>query len=633
MKLSSVLTKLLLLNLLIIFAATKDGPEYQKNQNYTYPNTNEAATTTAQLLNAKYSPTKLSNSLAEVDPNKKLKRAEFLEIVHFAQYKVTRGESEQIFYFADQNRDDLIDNKEWTEFKALFLLPFEVCNTSGNYLLNRDELKACFEADPRSSYVIFRRRYNENDKKYDLMRELISSRAGGDLNFAEYLFLRKALFGWKECHSTPTYIAKYQFKCALGAALPHKYLTELDTDIIYDAGIRIFGDRALLQNDFISYLGILYYTSVFGTINQPVHSSFLEKAQWLKAIREDRMPNNFEEVEVEKIFDLIGGNPYINAKKVTIIDFPTWIWFFNLNRLFNNYSSTRPSQINLQEFKSMLGDTFIQRDIVVSIDNSLTRFAPQHYQEASLVIQRLRPHEKNFFYSFKQDASRSSNFSYNNATINTFYLQMVPNDTNREVFFSIMTDVDKEYVNRTNFYRAFQMANFWVAITGYPLNSLPPVMNVGFIQTQAQSMYEKVRPPISMTQRTNAGLYKLIPNELKLDLLTYMCIESFFWKFRVPSYSSRNSITETDLKVILKDFGMENMPETVIDSAIKGVDSLRRREYIPLQVIKQIITVHAVASEQMRDKLKFATLGIKPSTDPSRVYPQPDRRFLSSPFV
>ena len=633
MKFSSVLTKLLLLNLLIIFVATDDVPEFRQNQNYSYPNTYEAATSPKQLVNIKYALSKLSNSLDEVDPSRKLKRSEFLTLIHFAQYQITRGESEQIFYFADQNRDDLVDNREFTEFKALFLLPFEACNTNGSYLLSRDELKVCFEADPRSSYVQFRRRYNEDDVKYDLMRQLISSRAGGDLNFADYLFLRKALFGWKECHSTPTYISKYQFKCALAASLPQKYYTELDTDIIYDSGIRIFGDRALIQNDFISYLGILYYTYVFGTINTPVHSAFMEKAQWLKAVREDRIPNNFDEMEIEKIFELIGGNPYQHVKKVTTIDFPSWIWFFNLNRLFNNYSSTRPSQINLEEFRKMCNDTFIQRDILISIDNSLTRFQPSHYQEASLILQKLRPHEKNFFYSFKQDASRASYFSYNNSTNHTFYQQMVTNETNREVFFSIMTDVDKEYVNKTNLYRAFQMANFFNAIGGFPGQMVAPSIAVDYLQSQGQKLYEKIRPPISMTQRTNAGLYKLIPNELKLDLLTYLCVESFFWKFKVPSNSYRNIISETDLKVILKDFGMDNMPFTVIDTAQKGVDALKRREYIPLQAIKAIITVQAVASEQMRDKMQFFQLGILNSTDPSRLHPQPERRFLSSPFV
>ena len=636
--LSSFVTKLLLLNLLTIFVANKDDPEpeshHQKNQLFTYPNTYEAPTTHEQLEHNKYSAPKLSMALDEMDPNKKLKKSEFLDIVNFAQYKVTRGESDQIFYFADQNRDDLLDNREWTEFKALFLLPFEACNPSGTYLLDKEELKNCFEADPRSSFVIFRRRYNLEDKKYDLMRELISSRAGGDLNFADYLFIRRALFGWKECYSTPEYISKRQFKCAIAAALPHKYYTQLDTDIIYDAGLRVFGDKALIQNDFVSYLGILYYVNIFGAINQPVHSSFLEKSQWIKSIREDRLPNNFEEQEVEDIFDIIAGNPYIGAKKVTVIDFPSWIWFFNINRIFNIYSSTRPTQINFEEFNHMLDNTFIQRDIVVAIDFSLTRFSQQQYQEASLIIQRLRPHEKSFFFSFKQDASRASNFSFNNDTVNTFYHEIVPNETNREVFFSTMTQVDKQYISRTQLYRAFHMANFWVALSGYPKMALPPVMNIEYIQTKSQELYESVRPPVSMKQRTNAGLYKLIPNELKIDLLTYMAIESFYWKAKVPSnLSSRNIITETDVRVILRDYGMEHMPETVLDSAMKGVDSLRRREYIPTQVIKNVITVHAVAAEQLRDKMQIEQLGIKNTTEPSRIYPQPDRRFLSSPLV
>ena len=637
--LSSILTKLLLLNFLSNFVvAKKDNPEadslYQKNQLTTFPNTYEAPTSPEQLENSRYTAPKLSMSLDEIDPNHKIKKSEFLELVHFAQYKITRGEAEQIFYFADQNRDDLIDKHEWSDFTTLFLLPFEACNNSGTYLLNKVELKACFEADPRSTTIIFRRKYNSEDKKYDVMREIISSRAGGDLNFNDYLFIRKSMFGWKECSSTPEYISRRQFRCALNAALPHKYFGQLDTDIIYDAGIKLFGDKSLIQNDFVSYLGILFCVNSFGSINQPVHSSFLEKSQWLKSIREDRLPNNFEESEVEDIFDIIAGNPYINAKKTTQIDFPSWVWFFHLNRIFNIYSSTRPLQINFAEFNEMLKNTFIQRDIVLGIDNSLTRISQRKYQEASLIIQRLRPHEKKFFFSFKQDASRASNFSFNNSTNHTHFHDITPNAANREVFFSIMTQADKQYVTRTQLYRAFHLANFWSALSGYPHAPMPAVMNVEYIKTKSQEMYESVRPPISLKQRTNASLYKLIPIELKLDLLTFMAIESFLWKAKFPSnLNSRNIITETELRIILKDYGMENMPETVLDTAMKGSDSMRRREYIPTEVIKNVITVHATAAEQMREKNIIEEMGLRNTTDSSRTYPQPERRFLSSPLV
>lgn len=693
MKLNSVIFKILLLGLLAVLVAGKDDPVLAKNKLLTYPNTFEAPTSKNYLPNSKYTAPKMSSSLMEADPNKKLKLAEFLEQFLFTQYHLTRGEAEQIFYFADSNRDDLIDQTEWTQFSTLFIFPFEACDSNGDYLLNTNELKTCLEADPRSTFVTFRRRYNDNDNKYKVMKEILSSRAGGDLDFSDYLFIRKALFGWRECHSNSEYIAKYHFKCAVAASLPHKYFTELDYDVIYETGIRTFGDRSLIENDFISYLGILHYLNIFGIVNQPLHSAFLEKSQWLKAIREDRFPNNFEEIEIEEIFDLIGASPYIKARKVTVIDFPSFCWFMNLHRIFNLYSHTRPLQMSLPEFKKMLNDPFIEKEIVLSVDHSFTRFTEAHYQEASIVLQRLRPNEKSFFYSFKQDiseatrnstipnstsscqktttqtnsnkfntfpnrtnansnritfenkkdnklfysfkqdASAASNFTYNIETNTTDYYEIKANETNREVFFSTIANENKDFITKYNLYRGFQLANFWIAISGYPHESLVDSITIGNIIKNSPLLYDTVKPPISLVQRTNAIYYKSIPNELKLDILTYIALESFFYKFKLPSISSRNVITEKELKIILKDFGMENMPDTVLDTALKGRDSLRRGEYIPLAVVRQIITVHAVASELMRDSADITNNKLKLNKDPSRSFPEPARRFLSSPLV
>lgn len=634
MKMFSLLLKMLLLSFIIISVTTKeDEPALVKNQYNTYPNTYEAPGSSAEFPNNKYAAPKFSSALSEHDPNKKLRKSEFLDIIHFTQYKLTRGETEQIFYFVDANRDDLVDSLEWAQFVSLYIVPFEACDEKGDYLLGAPELKACFEADPRSSYVTFRRRYNEKDLKYEIIKDIVSSRAGGDLNFSDYLFIRKALFGWKECHSNSEYIAKYHFKCALGAALPHKHHTELDSDIIYEQGIKIFGDRSLIENDFISYLGILYYANLFGIANEPLHSIYLEKSQWLKAIREDRFPNNFEESEVEQIYELVGGNPFAKLKKQTVIDFPSFAWFLNLHRMFNMYSRTRPLQLNLEEFKKLLEDPFVGKEIVLSVDASFTKFSESHYQEASLVLQRLRPNERNFFYSFKQDASASSNFSYNIETNRTDYYPMVANDTNREVLFTTISDENKEFITKSNLYRAFQLANFWVGMTGFPVKPLHPSLSVGEIIRQSSLLYDVIKPPISLNQRTNAIFYKSLPNELRLDILTYLAMESFFYKFKIPSISSRNVINEKELKIILKDFGMENLPDTVLDAALKGFDALRRREYIPQTVIKQIIIVQAVASEQMRDSADIINHKLKLNVDKTRRFPGPPRRFSSSPLV
>ena len=78
---------------------------------------------------------------------------------------------------------------------------------------------------------------------------------------------------------------------------------------------------------------------------------------------------------------------------------------------------------------------------------------------------------------------------------------------------------------------------------------------------------------------------------------------------------------------------MENMPDTVIDLAKKGLDSLHRREFIALDVVKYCMIVHSAANELRRTKNTFTTMKLKNNPDNTRIYPQPNRRFLATTNV
>ena len=268
----------------------------------------------SQVKPTGFSAPLFSKSLLESDPTRKLKKADFIETIKYALFQITRGELEQIFTFVDANKDDLVEAKEWDGFVALFVLPFEACDADKNHLLNEAEWTACFDADPKSKLIEFRRRYVE--KRHKLMMDVVSTRGKSDINFPDYLFIRKALYGWMSCHSSAKFIAKSHFKCAISSALPQKYHLKQDYERIYESGLKLAADRNLIQLDFISYLRAAYVTYMFGILNLPGDSSGLEKGHWIKAIKEDRTPNNFEESEINYIYDLVNNSPLTKLNTV-----------------------------------------------------------------------------------------------------------------------------------------------------------------------------------------------------------------------------------------------------------------------------------------------------------------------------
>jgi hypothetical protein len=622
-----ILSSILLLSVGMILGKKLEPAKF--NQLFAYPNTFEPPTMADQIPGANFTAPMLSRSLFEEDPNRKLRQKDFISTIRYSMYQLTRGELEQVFVFADMNHDDLIDSKEWDAFTALFIYPFEACDGDMNYLLSVEEFKACWDADPRSKMVTFRRRYQA--KMYDLLMEVVSTRGKNEINFSDYLFIRRALFAWKECHSNSKYIAVSAFKCAMRTAVPNKYHLKIDHDRIYKSGLKLANDPGLIELDYVGYLRVLYFTYVFSIFGQPHDSPYMDKIQLIKATREDRFPTNFEETEINTMYELINVNPF---QKEVKMNFESWCFFFNMHRLFNKYSMEKPLQLNQRELAALLDDPLSPEGITQSIDLAKTNYTEAEYLEVSMVLQRLRLNERDFYFSFKskdkkQDASLTTASTHDPSTIEATYYDKNPNVINRHYFFTTMCGIDKRFWTKDIFYRAFQWANLFTELTADKRWLVP---SSTFIE-KLPAMYETINPPISQLNRNNYVIYKAIPREVYVDMLTFLALENHTFKFNIHKLSSNELINETVLKIILKDYGMINMPDTVIDLGKKGYDSLRRRMYIPHEVIKYMIIIQAAAGENIRNKEYLNIFGLKINSDYSRRFQNFPRKFMSSPLV
>ncbi len=628
----TILSLLVLLSL-VSLCLTQDnivpaGAKLAKNQLSAYPNTYHNPTMSGQIPDANYKAPLLSHSLFEKDPTRKLRKGDFIDQVKYPMYHLTRGEMEQIFIFADANKDDLLEEKEWDDFSMLYVYPFESCDASKNYLIDDAEFKTCWDADPKSKLVTFRRRHEET--KWGLLMDVVTTRQKQEINFSDYLVLRKALFGWSQCQSSSKYMAVSAFKCAFRLAVPSKYHLKLSVEEIYKTGINIANDKSLIELDYLSYVRIIYFSYVFSIYNTPQDSAFLEKSQFIKSVREDRFPLNWEESEIDYLYQLIEVNPF---KKLNVMNFQTFSFFFNLHRLFNKYSIVKPLQLAKEELLKLLDDPLSPYGITLAIDLSKTKLPESAYLEASMVLQRERVNEKGFFYGFKekltQDASANTAALHDPATKDAKYYQWKANPEARDVFFTMMTNSDKEHWTKEIYYRSFVSANLFTSLC-FDKRWIVPVPD--FLE-KLHVQYDTVNPPISQRMRNSYVFYKFLPGDDWMDLLAFMALEN--WNFKIELFAKPNNemIIESILKMVLKDYGMENMPDTVIDLAQKGEDPLRRRLFEIREVLKNILIVHISAAEHLRDLGYAKDYKLKLNNDDSRKYPTQLRRQESSPLV
>jgi hypothetical protein len=590
----------------------------------------------------------MSAALREHLSHRRLRKSDFLELFKYGMYQLTRGETEQMFNFIDQNKDDMIDHSEWGAFVQLFILPFEACDVQHNYLLEPKEFKVCFDKDPKTKMVSFRRRYEKD--KYTLMMDVISTRGRSVVNFADYLFLRKALFGWLTCHSSNKYIAMSQFKCAFRESLPQKYHLKYHYEKIYLVGKKLANDRNLIQLDFITYLRTLHFAYIFGIIGLPHDTPVIEKSQFIKAIREDRIPNNLNEAEIHIWYDLIDSTPFKINK---IMNFDTFAFFYNYHRIFYKYNMERPLQISKDEVLKSMNDPFFPEEVLQALDVSTTNFSEPQYLEVSNIVQRVRLNERDFYirsflelenqnekedkvpkekFRFKQDGSMSTHSLHNKTTTNNGYWEKAPKIQNRKVFFDTMTGMDKRYWTQEIWFRTAVMTNFFDVIHGID-DKFWLIGTTTFID-ETPKHWEISAPVMGLKLRKNYNYYKDLPREIQLDILDYLALENFETKVNAHKNDSNDQINESLLKIIMKDYGMINMPDTVTDLGMTGNDILGRRVYNPKTTLVNIITIHAAAGDDVRSKDRIKDYGLKKNEDPSRSFTgESGKRFFASPIV
>lgn len=192
-----------------------------------------------------------------------------------------------------------------------------------------------------------------------------------------------------------------------------------------------------------------------------------------------------------------------------------------------------------------------------------------------------------------------------------------------------MTSPDKDHWTKYIFYRTFVLANLFSEMC----KDQRFLVSVNDLIEKLPILYDKIVPPINIFQRENYLMWKNIPRENHIDLLTFLITENWRIKFNLQRSNKLEIINETLLKIIMQDYGWENIPDTVIDLAQKGYDQLRRRIYKVEDIFKYMLIVHSAATEKLMNDNYISKFKIPKNLNFARRYPFFSRRRLSSQYV
>ena len=179
------------------------------------------------------------------------------------------------------------------------------------------------------------------------------------------------------------------------------------------------------------------------------------------------------------------------------------------------------------------------------------------------------------------------------------------------------------------YYRAMIITNLFCEL----VSDQRFLVSINDLLDKLPTLYDSIMPPISIFQRENYLLWKHLPRENHIDLLTFLNLENYRIKFNMHKLNKIDIINETLLKIIMRDWGWNQIPDTVIDLAKRGYDPLRRRMYFVKDVLKYMLIVHSSTLENYTNRLYRIVFGLDKNIDAGRRFPEFNRRHVSSNFV
>ena len=124
-----------------------------------------------------------------------------------------------------------ISDSEYEEFYNEFIIPFIVCETSRDWLLNKDGFSTCVTIDIKGKITSLYSLKNNIDEVFKFMDRK------DYITFYDYLFLRKLVVAMKTC-SDGGYFAPNKLYCALAIITPRSPTVTSQTEkMIFNAAI------------------------------------------------------------------------------------------------------------------------------------------------------------------------------------------------------------------------------------------------------------------------------------------------------------------------------------------------------------------------------------------------------------
>ncbi|MCQ2818922.1 MAG: hypothetical protein MJ252_16780 [archaeon] len=489
---------------------------------------------------------------------------QFLQLFIHTAFSLNKGEATQIFNFIDKKHTGEITESEWEDFVNLYIIPFETCDENNTHVLEKAEFEKCFNNEPSSKQIGVDEK--TKDKNTDLLMDMLSFNSyDKKINFYSYLLLRQAMFSWGKCNSDKMHLSLSSFECAIGMTNHKGYISDKDLEEIYKAELLHLNSNEMTFPNYLKIVGVL---SLFNILGARRDTFLLDKADFKKTLKEDKLIFDIPEREIDSFYDLIGQNS---------LDFKSFLFLYTNYRFFNLISKGE-SSVKVDELIKIFDDQSMPQKIKEDVDTSFTNFKKEEYSEHLQVRKTRTGEDKYFIFKEKNQEDKKEGAA---------------NQDNRKIFLTThCSEHPCENIKRKEFIKAMAYASlFEVLSSKNHLNALPASLICQRFEESTEDNFISLRG----IKRTGIDIICGMEGNVKIDILLFGTIMGLDNK--LPGNKDLNSL---DLKKIInEDIGMGEFPKEVLtDNTDEMTDKVK------IGILTKAFTAHAMCAEDKRKAAK-----------------------------
>lgn len=547
-------------------------------------------------------------------PRKSIEQGEFYKMQKGRfDFSMNNAEIKQLFEYMLLKQEKEISEDSLYVFAHIYVKDWMMCDADESGTMSFEEFEKCMKNStflnnikiPNSDFSDYVPNngipVEDAQNYYKAIFVLFDEKKWGFLNFLQYMNLRLYSFSLRFCGVSGPYLDEVGFECALDVVANYKSISRPKVKAIYNFIVEMVYSENLRTLDFISFVGFTQPIRLYGKINTKEDDD-VRKTDIDLALDSDILPPRYSQEINNIIFKLIETIDVYGSS----LDLESFMFYDYFLKAFTTFSFERKGHLSRNEFFNLLQSKFFlpirfRNEIGLIPQYNLTRnsykmymFSKAFYSEEdhlykSFLELQTNLNAKNNKINSRKYHSRSNKNNFNGIEpeqygsdpgypIKTSFLNGTDSERKMNVSFSAqkssdilfnILDLDGDnYVNFYDFGHFTQVCFLFSKLDTFIKGRVSVESFRELISTWNDF------PSISYLFKDRVNKLNLLDNNSVMDISLALAIVKIEDAVKIQGKGSNQSfLGEIELKLILKNFNMENIPEEYLTKCLRVTDN------------------------------------------------------------